>query len=86
MLKLLKKCYVCKIVQGKTLKPVTTPTLPWYRVSRNHAFENVGLDFAGLLYYMSNNTDEESRKCYILLFTCCFSRSSHLELTTDIIS
>ena len=75
-----------KIVQGKTLKPVKTPTLPWYRVSRNHAFENVGLDFAGLLYYMSNNTGEESRKCYILLFTCCFSRSSHLELTTDIIS
>ena len=86
MRKLLKKCYVCKIVQGKTLKPVEAPTLPWYRVSCNHAFENVGLDFAGPLYYMKSNTDKESRKCYILLFTYCFSRSIHLELTSDISS
>ena len=84
--KILKKCYVCNIVQEKTLKPVETPTLPWYRVSCNHAFENVGLDFAGPLYYMNNHTDKESRKCYILLFTCCFSRSIHLELTIDISS
>ena len=35
---------------------------------------------------MNNDTDKESRKCYILLFTCCFSRSINLELTTDISS
>ena len=46
----------------------------------------MGLDFAGPLYYMNNHTDKESRKCYILLFTCCFSRIIHLELTTDISS
>ena len=86
MRKLLKKCYLCEIVQGKPLKPVETPTLPLYRVSCNHVFENVGLDFAGPLYYMNNNTHKESRKCYILLFACCFSRSIHLELRKDISS
>ena len=55
-------------------------------VSCNNAFENVGVDFAGPLYYMNNSADKESRKCYILLFTCCFSRSIHLKLTTDISS
>ena len=42
----------------KTLKPIETPALPWYRVSCNHVFENVGLDFAGSLYYMNNNIDK----------------------------
>ena len=59
--------------------------MPWYRVSYNHAFVNVALDFTGLLYY-NNHTDKESRTYYILLFTCCFSRSIHLELTTYVSS
>ena len=46
----------------------------------------MGLDFAGPLYYMNDHTDKGSRKCYILLFTCCFSGSIHLELTTGISS
>ena len=86
MRKILKKCYVCKTVQGKMLKPFETPTLPWYRFRVTMRFENVGLDFAVPLYYMNNHTDKESRKCYILLFTCCFSRSIHLEITTGISS
>ena len=35
---------------------------------------------------MNNNGDKEQKKCDVLLFTCCFSRSFHLELTTDISS
>ena len=66
----LKRCFVCKFAQGKTLEPVETPYLPMYGVSCSHAFKNVGFDFAGPLYYMNNITDKESRKCYILSFTC----------------
>ena len=48
--------------------------MPLYGGSCNDAFENVGFDVAGPLGYINNNGDKESRKCYILLFTCCFSR------------
>ena len=41
--KILKKCYVCKIVPGKTLKPVETPTLPIIhgRSISNHCDEEI---------------------------------------------
>ena len=82
--KLSKKCYVCKIVQGKTSKPVKTPTLLSYRLSCKHGFENVGFDLASLLYYINNNGDKKLTNCCILLFTDCFSRGIRLELRRDI--
>ena len=50
--------------------------------SCEHAFENVGVDFVGPLYYKVSNN--EMRKCYILLFPCAVSRDTHLELTTNV--
>lgn len=80
--KLLKKCIICKIVQGKTLKPPDCPSLPKFRLECNHAFENVGLDYAGPLFIKNPNYNKE--KCYILLFTCAVTRAIHLELCTDL--
>ena len=81
----IRKCVICKLIQGKTVAPVETPALPSYRVTCNHAFENVGLDFAGPLYCKDDfSSVNKMFKCYILLFTCCVTRAVHLELTVDV--
>ena len=79
--KYLKKCVTCKIVQGKTLKPPDCLSLPKFRLECNHAFENVGLDYAGPLFIKEKGNVQ---KCYILLFTCAVTRAIHLELCTDV--
>ena len=76
--KIVSKCVICKVIQGKTLLPPSTAKL---RVYFEFPFENVGLDYAGPLYtrdiYSSN---KETYKSYILIFTCAATRNTHLEL------
>lgn len=53
--------------------------LPAVRVCEtSRPFLQVGIDFAGLLYI---KLGENTKKCYILLFTCTVTRAIHLELT-----
>ena len=81
MKKILSKCIICKIVQGKTLLPPSTAKLPEYRLYFEYPFENVGLDYAGPL--CTQDIFEKSRetfKSYILIFTCAATRNTHLEL------
>ena len=81
---ILKTFVICKIVQGKTVIPPETAKLPYFRVSCDHSFENVWIDYAGPLY--SKGTVKGKTvisKCYILLFTCAVTRAVHLELTPD---
>ena len=80
--KVLRKCFICKYVQGKVIVPPQTPDLPKFRIQCNHSFENVRVDFAGPLYCKSDIGD--MRKCYILLFTCSVTRATHLELTSGL--
>ena len=47
--KILKTCVICKIVQGKTVIPPEMAKLPYFRVSCDHSFENVGTDYTGPL-------------------------------------
>ena len=81
----LKNCVICKIVQGKTAISPKTPKLPEFRVSCNHPFDNVGVDYAGPLYFKENANDcVTMSKCYVLLFTCTATRAVYLELTPDV--
>ena len=48
--KVLSKCIICKIVQGKTLLPPSIAKLPEYRLYFEYPFKNVGLDYAGPLF------------------------------------
>ena len=83
--KVLKNCFICKTIQGKTIIPPQTPNLPNARVKCNHAFENVGIDFAGPLYCKENSVSGIAMsKCYILLITCSVTRAVHLELTPNV--
>ena len=85
MKKILKNCAICKIFQEKRALSPETPKLPEFRVSCNHPFENVGVDYAGLLYFKENvNNCVRVSKCYVLLFTCAVTRAVYFELTPDV--
>lgn len=46
----------CNYIQKHPLNPTEVTALPSFRVSCEHAFENVGVDFVGpLSYKVSNN-------------------------------
>ena len=81
--KTLQGCYIFKYVQGKTLLPPETPCLPKFLVTCNHCFENVGIDYAGPIYY-KEVIDSSVSKCYILLFTCGATIAVHIEITHNL--
>jgi hypothetical protein len=53
--------------------------LPKDRTEGNHAFQVVGVDYAGPLKYRKKSGKEG--KAYILLYTCSLTRALYLELT-----
>ena len=59
--------------------------MPSFRINCNHAFEHVGVDYAGPIFYRNANIQStELLKCYILLFTCAVTRAVHIEVTPDV--
>ena len=79
--KVLSKCIICKIVQGKTLLPPSTAKLPEYRLYFEYPVEDVGLDYAGPLFTRDIfGKSRETFKSYILIFTCAATLNTHLEL------
>ena len=83
--KVLRKCVLCKFIQGQTITPPETPYLSSFRINCNHAFENVGVDYAGPTFCRNvNKQSTELLKCYILLVTCAVTRAVHIEVTPDV--
>ena len=80
---ILRKCFICNVIQKKAAISEDTPTLPPFRIKFSYCFENVGLDYAGPLFY-KDVVQDKMQKCYISLFTCSVGRVIHLELTNDI--
>ena len=76
--KYLRRCSVCKRLEGKFFEPPPASPLPDFRVSENPPFSNVGLGFIGPLLTRTSK-DNEVVKSYICLFTCCSTRGIHLE-------
>ena len=66
---MLRKCFICNIIQKKTAILEDTPVLPPFRIQFSYCFKNVGLDYAGPLFY-KEVVQNKMQKCYILLFTC----------------
>lgn len=56
--------------------------MPGDRVTKSEPFEMVRIDFAGPLFVMS--TDGNDEKAYIALFICVVNRAIHLELVSSL--
>ena len=77
----IRKCVVCKRIEGLPFKFNVTPDLPEFRVSDDPPFTHTGIDFAGPLITTGVfNTERSEFKSYICLFTCASTRAVHLEL------
>ena len=63
--RVIRRCTVCKKLEGLPYKTVFCPELPKCRVDEGPPFSNVGIDFAGPLIV----SDMPNNKCYICLFT-----------------
>ena len=85
MKKIIKKCIICRLLDGLAYPPPVTCDLPDFRVTVGRAFQTVGVDFCGPVFlrnlYGRNN---EMNKAYIVIMTCATSRMIHLELTPDL--
>ena len=83
--KVLRKCVLCKFIEGQTITPPETPYLPSFRINCNHAFEHVGVNYAGSMFYRNvNEQSTELLNCYILLIACAVTRAVHIEVTPDV--
>ena len=80
--KILKKCFICKKLEGKPFHCPPTSAMPEYRVTEAPPFSKIGIDFAGPLYIKDRKS--EWNKMYVCLFVCCVSRAIHLELVPDL--
>ena len=76
-----------KHFEGMHYSVPSTAPLPEFRLEKNFAFRNVGVDFAGPLFNRTGAKDHCSTdKVYIALFTCESSRAVHMELVPDLIA
>ena len=83
--KIIKRCYVCRKLEGLAYPPPVTADLPECRVEPGIAFETAGVDFCGPVYVKEMYKREgDMHKAYIALTTCATSRMLHLEITPDL--
>ena len=81
---LLRKCVSCKYINTKIVTPPATLPLPKFRLNYTFPYQNIGLGYAGLIYFKSCDLTEKMAEDYFLITTCCCTRAVHIELTTDI--
>ena len=81
---LLRKCVSCKYINTKIVTPPATLPLPKFRLNYTFPYQNIGLGYAGLIYFKSCDLTEKMAEDYFLITTCCCTCAVHIELTTDI--
>ena len=60
------------------------PALPKFRLDYSFPYQDVGLDYAELIYFKNCNHTEKIGKGYFLIVTCCCTRAVNIELTPDL--
>ena len=80
--KLIHECAVCRRQEGIAYKPPDPPSLPVFRITKDHPFTYTGVDFAGPLYVKQVNA-VAMEKVYMVIYTCAVSRAVHLDVVSD---
>ena len=80
--KLLRKCVICRKVNGKSYVAPDPPPLPKIRLQEAPPFTVTGVDFTGALLVRDEN--RILTKAYICLFTCASTRAVHLEVVPNL--
>ena len=78
--KVLRKCVLCKRLEGGPYKMPPMAPLTKTRVSEAIPFSRTGLDYLGPLHTKDNGV---VKKIWICLFTCFVTRTIHLEIVSD---
>lgn len=78
----LKKCPTCAKHHGGPFRMPGMPSLPVERVTRQAAFESIGVDYMGPLF-VRNKGKRASEKRWICVFVCAVTRAMHLEVVQD---
>ena len=68
-----RRCILCKKLEGLPFKSVYNPGLPSFRVDEAPPFSNVGIDMAGPLLVKANDKGD-TYKAYVCLFACAATR------------
>ena len=76
----LSQCVTCQKFNGLPFKYPKNTNLPKHRVNLITPFLYIGIDFTGHILLADG---AETKKYYILIFTCLCTRAVHLELVPD---
>ena len=80
--KVISKCPICKLHDGKPFRPPAIEPPPNFRVSEAPPFTHVGVDFVGPMY--AKEKGGKMNKCYFVTFSCCVTRAVRIELMSDL--
>ena len=80
---LLRKCVSCKYINTKIVTPPATLPLPKFRLNYSFRYQNIGLGYAGPIYFKTCGHTEKMMKDYFLISSCCCTHAVHIELTHD---
>mgnify|MGYP004579188501 CR=1 FL=1 len=84
--KVVRSCIFC-FKQKPVLSSQLMGDLPYYRVSGSvHAFERVGVDFAGPIMIHYNIRGKKPTKAYLAIFVCFLTKACHIEVVSDLSS
>ena len=78
--KILKRCVICKKIEGGPYKTPRFPDFPAERVRKAKPFSYSGVDYFGPLYVRDH---DDIVKVWISLFTCMSVRAVHMEVARD---
>ena len=75
--RLLRKCFICRLIEGKPYSSRPFPPLPKFRVL-------IDDPYAAQLFVKTMPMDGKNERVYIFLFTCTSTRAIRLELMRDL--
>ena len=84
---MLQQCVTCKYTNAKAVTPPATSASPKFRLDFSFSCQNIGLDYAGPIYFKicyhakKKKKKKKMVKGFLLIIKCCWTLAVHIELT-----